>query len=276
MNRNYCSVYFLLIIVLVVEKKNVLIAECTIFISRFEHLQKDVQKALKKPFYPTEFKVALNGCYLAKDPEGTDYCRVKVTSINEQTADCFYVDYGDQQFVNISQLKFLSNELITQLPFQVIECRLFGVNPTLDLWSPEAVDILYEYCFEPGTDFFRTLYSVISKKETARLTGGEKYAVVLMDMTNSKPVMINSIMIECGLGVAADSEDLNRELPAITVRNEEESEEEEEIEEIQRVVEAEIEEEADEDDGLDQMEWDVQIFDFKRLCSGQTIDVRKC
>lgn len=214
---------------------------------------------------------------MAKDPDGDDYCRVKVTSIKENIADCFYVDYGDQQFVDVLQLIHLSDRLITQLPFQVIECRLYGVKPILDCWSPEAVDILYEYCFEPQTDYFRTLYTKICNTETSRLTQGTKYALLLIDTMNSKPVMVNSVIIDCGFAVAVDSEHLDKEI-SINVNNSQEEEdgsEEEDVVDEQNYEVAE-KQEGDDDDkdfGVDKTLWDVQIFDIKKFFTQEDINV---
>lgn len=101
---------------------------------------------------------------------------------------------------------------------QVIECRLFGIAPVLDVWSSEATDILYdEYCYEPGTDYFRTLYSVICKKERACHTD-QKYAILLIDSSKMKNVIINNLTIECGLAVCDSNEDLSSvEIPRINV-----------------------------------------------------------
>lgn len=245
----------------------------TLHFYRFEHMQKDIQKAVKKPFYPTKCDVEVNGYYLAKDPEGDDYCRIKVTSLEKEKADCFYVDYGDQHWNNVSNIIFLSDELITQLPFQVIECRLFGVKPVLDCWSPEANDMLYEYCFEPNTDYFRTLYTKIHKIETPRLTQGSKYAVLLIDTINSKPTLVNNVIIDCGIAIGVDSEDLNVEILLSKVNTDEKEEnEEEEIEEI-RAVQSEQETETDEDDGLDRTIWDFQVFDIKKIWTGKQLEV---
>lgn len=238
-------------------------------------MQKDIQKAIKKPLYPANCEVEVNCCYLAKDPEGDDYCRVKVTSIKEDIADCFYVDYGDQQFVNVSQLIYLSDELITQLPFQVIECRLFGVKPVLDCWSPEAIDILYEYCFEPHTDYFRTLYIKICNTETSRLTQGTKFAVLLIDTMNSKPVLINNIMIDCGFAIDVDTEVLDKDMSLSMTNHDEEDEDDDAEEEDGQSYEVEDEQESgDEDDnGLDRTVWDWQVFDIKKIWTGQKLEV---
>lgn len=82
-------------------------------------LRKDITEAINKPFYPNEFPILEGNCYLVKDPEENTYERVILNKIDGNIANCFFVDYGDRISVPISELRFLMNEHITRLPFQV-------------------------------------------------------------------------------------------------------------------------------------------------------------
>lgn len=82
-------------------------------------MENEIQEEIKKPFYPTDFKVEAGKYYLAKDLETENYSRAKVVEVRENIAKCFFVDYGDERWIDVSEIKYLSNEFIVKLPFQV-------------------------------------------------------------------------------------------------------------------------------------------------------------
>lgn len=161
--------------------------------SSFDALVDEIQATIKQPLYPTEFEVLEGRCYLAKDPQGDQYGRVIVNKIEDDVAHCFFVDHGDYITVNKSDLKFLTDELITKLPFQVIECKLYGLQPL-----EKFVDGLYDYAFEPDSDLLRFLHVKIMTKETADVTEGKKYSVILIDLLDGNNI-INNIFLNIGL-----------------------------------------------------------------------------
>lgn len=83
------------------------------------NLQKAIVKCMNRPLYPTGCAVIVGRCYLAKDPSGPNYERVLVRNLTDRCANCFFVDYGDHAQIAIEDVKYLPDELITELPFQV-------------------------------------------------------------------------------------------------------------------------------------------------------------
>lgn len=122
---------------------------------RVEQLERDILKELDKPIFKRSCPVEVNKHYLALDEKEGKYSRVQVIAVDEGVANCYFVDYGDQEFIKIENIKVLPDKYLTCLPFQAIECRLYGVQPVLDYWCTEATDILYDYCYVPGTELFR-------------------------------------------------------------------------------------------------------------------------
>ncbi|XP_022905340.2 putative ATP-dependent RNA helicase TDRD12 [Onthophagus taurus] len=162
-------------------------------------LEDEIQAAIKKPFYPENEQVIVGNCYLGKDSGSTAYNRVLITEINDEIATCFFVDFGDVAEIHINDLKYLSNEHISKLPFQAIECELYGILPITETWQKESSDVLYKYCFLPDTDIFRNLLvNVIDSKSTNYST---KYSVALLDNYDNKQTFINKILIDCGFAI---------------------------------------------------------------------------
>ncbi|VEN46583.1 unnamed protein product [Callosobruchus maculatus] len=166
-------------------------------------LNKDIQQAIKKPHYPKLKEVKPGTICLAKDPASEDYNRCIVLKNDEQQALCFFVDFGDEAVLPISDLKYLSNEFITKLPFQGIQCKLFGVKPVFEEWSAEVTDLLYEYHTEPHTDIFRSLYVKVCSKEKTTISDYylNKYSILLKDGFGKKNSLINDLSIDCGLAL---------------------------------------------------------------------------
>lgn len=98
---------------------NIIIVITHHFHFRFRNYQKEIQCEIHKPLYKNDFDVVVGKYYLAKDLEGPDYCRIKITDINKDIVNCFYVDFGDTASVKIDELKYLTDGQIQKLPFQV-------------------------------------------------------------------------------------------------------------------------------------------------------------
>lgn len=267
-----------------------ILSDRSLFFSRVEVLEKDIKKEINKQSYQLEDNVQLNHYYLALDQDDDKYCRVKVTAIESDQANCFFVDYGDQQLVKLDNLKKLPEKYISVLPFQVkeifligllsnflffqaIECRLFGISPVLDCWCGEATDVLYDYCYEPNTDYFRTLYAVVCRKERATFTDGEKYSILLLDNFSGETVSIGNLMFDCGFASFAEGEELPAELPKIERHTESESEaEDDNNQQPDTTLKFDENETLEESLGDD---WDLQIFNPLQLLGGKDIDVSK-
>ncbi|KAJ8944733.1 hypothetical protein NQ314_009386 [Rhamnusium bicolor] len=187
-------------------------------VSEFNHLlytlQKEIQNALKKPNYPKLQNVNVGTICLAKDTEGVEYSRVIVRNIENDMALCFFVDFGDEVVVNILELKHIYNRFISKLPFQAIQCRLHGIQPILGEWQSDVTDILYEYAMEPNTDIFRSLFiKSCVKEENLILPKQNRYSVLIKDGFGEKRILINNLLIDCGVA-APNSEEISEfEIP---------------------------------------------------------------
>lgn len=78
----------------------------------------------------------------------------------------------------------------------------------LDKWQDQAITIMENYIFEPGTDFFRTLYCNICTTETAINTEGKKYSVILVDYFRKQVIFVNQQLIYHGEAVSLEGETL--------------------------------------------------------------------
>lgn len=173
--------------------------------SSFDRMVDEIQSALNRPHYPTKFPVVEGRCYLAKDPQGSTYGRVLVRKLENDRARCFFVDHGDYITVHKSELKFLSDELISLLPFQVIECELHGVRPRGDAWTEASIDALYDLTMETNSDFLRCLHVKFTDKRPGAVTNGTKYSVVLIDTMECK--IVNEEFVRAGLGAKIEGVD---------------------------------------------------------------------
>ncbi|XP_023310891.1 putative ATP-dependent RNA helicase TDRD12 [Anoplophora glabripennis] len=165
-------------------------------------LQKEIQASLKKVNYPKLQNVEIGTICLAKDPEGLDYARTVVKIVEDNKALCFFVDFGDEAVVDITDLKYIHNKFITKLPFQSIQCRLQGIKPVLDEWQSDINNILYKYATEPDSDIFRLLFVKICGKEENSINPRQnRYSVLLKDGFGEKNVLINTLLVDCGVAV---------------------------------------------------------------------------
>ncbi|XP_060519293.1 putative ATP-dependent RNA helicase TDRD12 [Cylas formicarius] len=171
------------------------------FHKSLSQLEKDIQQEIRKPFYPVPEKIEVGKCYLAKDDHSGNYSRAIVRNIDGDHALCFFGDYGDETVTELSELKHLSDVLLERLPFQTIQCKMFGVRPVDEKWDNAATDLLYELGFEPGTDVFRTLYvKTVSESDNGDLAGQKCYSVILKDGFNKRH-LLNNLLVDCGYGV---------------------------------------------------------------------------
>lgn len=146
------------------------------------------------------------GCYYClPDEVSGNWCRVKLIDVQDNIAKCFYVDYGDFVSAPVENLKLLSDEFITKLPFQAIECSLYGVQPTA---SSELIDALHEQSYEENTDYFKTLYAMILSTEKS-VYGDMKYKIMLLDYYSGEVSSINSVLLRLNLAAEIPGERLD-------------------------------------------------------------------
>jgi len=156
------------------------------FLDRIDALQKDIDKAINNNTVEKITSTTVGTVCLAVSPENNSkYNRVLIDKIDEQTVDVFYVDYGEFYRVNIETLLTIPSNLITKLPFQVIECNLGGFKEILqtninDQFSKKLIQLT-------NTPMY---LKVLSSVSDAKITGGKCYEVVLFNNC----ININSTM----------------------------------------------------------------------------------
>lgn len=69
--------------------------------------------------------------------------------------------------------------------------------------------MLYEYVFEPNTDYYRTLYTTSCKEEQAVSTGGTRHKILLVDNFKNKIIIINKLLIDSGEAINIKGEDID-------------------------------------------------------------------
>ncbi|GLV41459.1 Brother of Yb [Carabus blaptoides fortunei] len=173
----------------------------------FNRLIEDIDSEMNKPFFPTICTVVEGQCYLAKDPEGDKYHRVLVTGIIDDQAECLFVDFGDYATVPVAELKFLTNEFIEQLPFQIIECKLWGIKPKNPRWSTRVTDFLYEFTIDPDSSLLRKLQVKIMGHDTPEVTGYKKYSVILINTLGSNSI-VNKQIVDRGYALRTENLDV--------------------------------------------------------------------
>ncbi|XP_072937655.1 putative ATP-dependent RNA helicase TDRD12 [Epargyreus clarus] len=168
-------------------------------------LIKDIQKcAANTTTKVQEFNIG--DIVLAKYPDDSLYERARIDEINDKTVRCFFVDQGEWWSLPKDQFMPIEDKLITQLPFQAIECRLVGVKPAGDEWSEFSTNWLYDKCFENFNGGLKQLFVKCVTKEPAKHTGENKYGVVMIDTYGEVDMIINKELINLNLAKGIDEE----------------------------------------------------------------------
>ena len=111
------------------------------------------------------------GCVCAvRSVEEESWCRARVTSIDADNVDVVYVDYGNIETVDRSNVHPLLKKFAT-LSVQAVVCRLDGVAPPGGSWSDSAIGLFTESTCQ------RCLIA-----EVTNVTDDDTYVVHLLDM----------------------------------------------------------------------------------------------
>lgn len=177
--------------------------------------------------------------------------------MEENCAEVLCVDYGDVVIDDVSNLKHITNDLILKLPFQSIQCSLYGIEPVEGEWCEAATDLLYTMAYEEGTDTLRSLFvNISSKQDNPVVKRQNSYLVTLKDGFKRK-VIINNLLIDCGFAMPNGDEIRDFDLPQVKI----ESDDDDSIEEIQR-SDDERDDFVNRDDEIDFGAFDCEILNF--------------
>ena len=213
---------------------------------RLVNLEKDIQRSVETEFPDKTLKVEIGKYYLAPDPRGKAYSRVKVLNAENDKVLVFYVDYGDEAIVDVSSIKILPTGFLTKLPFQAIQCRLYGLRPSFGEWDEETTDVLYKYMLEPESDVFRSLYvSDESKDDSDMIRTKVKYSVLLKDGYSDKNVLINQLLLDCGYAISIFDKIYDFEIPKPQEVEDSESDDELQVDDVQEDVDELLDDDFD-------------------------------
>lgn len=148
--------------------------------------------------------VTVGDIVLAKFP-GASYERARIDDVMKNRVKCFFVDQGDWMEIPLQDLAPIPEKFVTQLPFQAIECRLYGVKPVSEEWTEFSTTWLSNH-FEDDSGDLKQLYVQYYVKEKALHTEGNKYAVVIIDTTLDQELNINKMLVDVNLADPNDDE----------------------------------------------------------------------
>ncbi|XP_019875446.2 tudor and KH domain-containing protein homolog [Aethina tumida] len=131
--------------------------------------------------------------------------RAEVISVNEteNSADLYYVDYGDQDTVNISKVYELRTDFLS-LNFQAIQCHLAKVLPVGDDWTTEAIDKFEELSH---TAQWKKLSAKVSgytnpTQSRSKRSGSPVPCIDLVDVSEEKDINVAEELVRSGLAIA--------------------------------------------------------------------------
>ncbi|XP_050443640.1 putative ATP-dependent RNA helicase TDRD12 [Adelges cooleyi] len=147
------------------------------FIDRVKILEEDINKFIDGEKTEKLTDVAVGTVCLARAPEGEHFNRVLIKEVNDQYATVLYLDYGDLCLISIHTLLAIPTNLISQLPFQVIECGLSGFKNVFQNNSADE-EIINHFLSITDNEIY---LKVLSYSTDSKLTNGSHYEVVLFN-----------------------------------------------------------------------------------------------
>ncbi|XP_050678766.1 putative ATP-dependent RNA helicase TDRD12 isoform X2 [Leptidea sinapis] len=178
-------------------------------LSKFEScmtlLLKDIKKYIDSNPTPLE-EVEVGDIVIAKFPEDSVYERARVDSVNDDRIKCFFVDQGSWCVLPLQGIYPITENIINQLPFQSIECRLLGVQAPGNTWTDYSINWLDDICKDIDNGDPKHLFVKCFAKERTEFTGGNKYVINLIDTNTEQDIVINKLMISLNLAKATENE----------------------------------------------------------------------
>ncbi|CAH0382499.1 unnamed protein product [Bemisia tabaci] len=160
----------------------------------------------------------------------------------------FYVDYGQEDTLDLDQVANIQQEFITRLPFQAVECVLAALQPTTNNeWDDAAACIIDEYMMDEEGVYKTMLVKTIRIECKAQRTGGRRYRVALHDLNNIT-YSVNQDLLDRGFAKPMKNELLllNQQQPSLsddfTNEPEEEKEDDEDSSQVSSLSSTEVSE----------------------------------
>ncbi|XP_034554939.1 tudor domain-containing protein 6 [Notolabrus celidotus] len=95
---------------------------------------------LYKDSVNTDVRNPTVGLYCASKAEDGDFYRAAVTEVGETKVKVFFVDYGNTEDVDRSNIRMLPDEF-KKLPRLALKCTLAGIRPKGQKWSESACEV---------------------------------------------------------------------------------------------------------------------------------------
>ncbi|XP_066253604.1 putative ATP-dependent RNA helicase TDRD12 [Euwallacea similis] len=232
-------------------------------------LEQDIQKAVVKPFYPTFQDSEVFNCCLVRDTVENKYVRGMILNISNGKAEILCVDYGDVINEDVASLKHISNEMISKLPFQSIQCSMYGITSIKDQWSDSATDLLYTMAFKEGLDLRPLFIKVVSKQDNNIVQKQYSYSIIMKDSLGHH-ALVNKLLIDYGF--ARGDEIPNFDLPEVKTNGDDLNDEI--IEEVKR---SDLNDDFNtEDEEFEDMydNFDLEIIDMEGFLKNMNIPVK--
>lgn len=133
------------------------------------------------------------GLYCAAKAEDGDFYRATVAEVGETQIKVFFVDYGNTEMVDKSNIRTLPDEF-KKLPCLSLRCSLAGVRPKDGRWSQEACKLFIK--------------AVTDKELTVHVTAkyDEGYVVQLTDPEAQGERDLSTLMCSSGLAERAETQ----------------------------------------------------------------------
>ncbi|XP_050427955.1 putative ATP-dependent RNA helicase TDRD12 [Adelges cooleyi] len=152
----------------------------TKFYDSLENLQKKIDSYIEQNLAEKLIHIVKGAICLARNPHltATQYNRAMVTSILDNNyVEVLFVDHGEFLDVKRNSLRTIQPNMISDLPFQIVECSLSGINESV----PDEDDLLeltnYFFQLTENPMYLKVVDNVVK----AKFTDGNLYDVILYD-----------------------------------------------------------------------------------------------
>ncbi|XP_051163824.1 maternal protein tudor-like isoform X2 [Leptopilina boulardi] len=154
------------------------IVSCSKFFVQLEKNASDLEKMMATinsyaATAPLLRQIDVNSLCIAPYELDNKWYRVKILKRVKDDVNVLYVDYGNEETVNVNQLREISRDLVTQMPCQAMLCVLNGFQSRSS--KPQ-----YDAAFEALTNEIRLSMTVKNAQKTCLV-------VDLFDITTSPP-----------------------------------------------------------------------------------------
>ncbi|KAM6964820.1 tudor domain-containing 6 [Aplochiton taeniatus] len=143
----------------------------------FDQLMDDITELYDRPDRPDVVRAPSAGLYCAAKAQDEAYYRAAVVNVSSTKAKVVFVDYGNSETIDRSDMRVLPEKL-QALPTFALPCRLAGVRPNGHGWD------------QPSTDFFT---QTVADKILDVLVTEKSEGVYVVSLTDSKAVGVKDV-----------------------------------------------------------------------------------